>query len=141
MLSLWSSRAYYLLKMIHGSEKRHIDIQKVYEVQELERSFLSVSKMNDRGIEVQFLNNNAEVIYKNKKVHIRADCVGDYKMSYWINSTPINERDLKTTTKNNLVYGLTLGVNEKLSECEVYSRQNWLLPQFLNLVKGRTIDF
>lgn len=124
-------------RLIHGSEKRQIYIQKVYEVQDLGRSFLSVSKMNDRGFEVQFLNNNADVIDEKKKVHIRADSVGNL---YHVILNQQYSNNVEWTwsqdfDKNNLVYGLTSGVDEKLSECEVYLRQNWLLNQFLNLVK------
>lgn len=83
------------------------------------------------------VSNNADVIDEKKKVHIRADSVGNL---YHVILNQQYSNNVEWTwsqdfDKNNLVYGLTSGVDEKLSECEVYLRQNWLLNQFLNLVK------
>lgn len=121
-----------------GSEERQVEIENVFLVSDLRTNLLSVAKMTDRGFEVRFRKDDAIVIDKNCKVHMRAERTGNLyyvRMSHnTVNNVQtsknsidmwhqrlghINERDLKAMAKNGLVHGLTFGDDEKLAECEI----------------------
>lgn len=140
-----------------GCEKRLVDIQKVFYVPDLRTSLLSVSKMTDHGYEVHFTKQDAVVTDKNKKVHIRADRVGNlyhvrlgqqYSNNVQMVKKPIdmwherlghiNERDLKAMVKNNLVHGLKFDDSEKLSDCETCLSQKMTCKPFPKSSEERT---
>lgn len=54
-----------------GREERQVDMP------DLRISLLSVAILTDYGFEVHFRNNDAIVVDKDQKVHIRADQVGN----------------------------------------------------------------
>lgn len=119
-----------------------------------------MSKITDRGFEVNFTKQDAVVIVKNKKVHIKADRVGNlyhvrldqhYSNNVQMVKKPIdiwherlghiNERDLKAMAKNNLVHGLKFDDSEKLSDCETCLSQKMTCKPFPKNSEERTNSF
>ncbi|CAK1597413.1 unnamed protein product [Parnassius mnemosyne] len=142
-----------------GSEERRVDIDKVFYVSDLRTNLLSVAKITDHGFEVRFRKSDAIVIDEENKIHMRADRIGNlYHVRLCQSSVSnveavkksidlwherlghLNECDLKIMTKKNLVHGLNIKDNEKLSECEICMSEKQTCKPFPKGINNRTSE-
>lgn len=129
----------------NGERDKVLNIDRVFYVSDLRTNLMSVFKITDKGYHILFRENDAIVIDKNEDVVFRADKIGNLyyvrkckdaanaagtvfcpssELDEWHNKLGhLNERDLKNMVKNELVHGLKLDTDQKLTTCHVCIRE------------------
>ncbi|KAI8114842.1 Retrovirus-related Pol polyprotein from transposon TNT 1-94 [Lucilia cuprina] len=128
-----------------GREER-INVHDVFYVEDLRENLLSISKLTDKGYDVCFYREDAHII-ENGEIILTAKRIGN--LYYLVNSEyfagavnsvsnidmwhfkmgHLNERDLKNMAKENLVHGMQINRNEKLSTCEICITEKQILDE------------
>lgn len=141
-----------------GQEER-VNVENVFYVEDLRANLLSISKVTDKGYDVCFYKNKAEIREEGKvlytanrigNLYYLQDCLDiagaantevSNKLDEWhFKMGHLNERDLKHMARNNLVQGMQIGDAEKLSPCEICLSEKQTRKSFPKSSGERTKD-
>ena len=145
-----------------GKSDEEIIFKKVFYVPDLRTNLLSVARATDHGFEVKFCKDGAVVVDKDGHVTLRAERRGNLyyviksgnhvnmvekqsvsksEINIWHEKLGhLNEQDLKLMANRELVYGLNIKSDAKLSECEVCMREKLTRLPFPKTSENRTQD-